>query len=169
MPTPSKPLENMSKHMTQAETDAREKAEAETLPSRQIITLAPPPYIRRDKAALAYWRDTLQRMDGMALLDDLDTDVLAIYCSMLARRDVLQTVCYEAVRLTQKPRASLNDKLDGIGQIDNVLGKLAGQERTLIVYAEKLGLTPSGRVRLARKRSLAAADETPTDDDLYGD
>ena len=40
----------------------------------------------------------------------------------------------------------------------------------ILQYAEKLGLTPSGRVRLAQKRAQAAAGaRADPDSDLYGD
>ena len=43
-------------------------------------------------------------------------------------------------------------------------------ERNILQYAEKLGLTPSGRVRLAQKRAQAAAGaRADPDSDLYGD
>ena len=49
-------------------------------------------------------------------------------------------------------------------------GKMQPLERNILQYAEKLGLTPSGRVRLAQKRAQAAAEaRTDPDSDLYGD
>ena len=42
-------------------------------------------------------------------------------------------------------------------------------ERNILQYAEKLGLTPSGRVRLAQKRAAAAAENKDPDGDLFGD
>ena len=51
--------------------------------------------------------------------------------------------------------------------MDTLTGKLQALERNLLQYAEKLGLTPTGRVRLAQKRAQAAAPEP--DGDLFGD
>lgn len=42
-------------------------------------------------------------------------------------------------------------------KLDAVSGKMQSLERNILQYAEKLGLTPSGRVRLAQKRAQAAA------------
>lgn len=89
MPTAAKPTENMSKHLTQAEREVREEAEAAVLPDR-----------------------------------------------------------------------GREAKLDAL------TGKLQALERNIIQYAEKLGLTPSGRVRLAQKRAAAASEQA---DDLFGD
>jgi hypothetical protein len=48
-----------------------------------------------------------------------------------------------------------------------VTAKLQTLERNLLTYADKLGLTPTGRVRLAQKRAEAATFDP--DGDLYGD
>ena len=56
---------------------------------------------------------------------------------------------------------------EAVSKLDTLTGKLQALERNLLQYAEKLGLTPSGRVRLAQKRAQAAAPEP--DDDLFGD
>ena len=55
-----------------------------------------------------------------------------------------------------------------MSKLDTLTGKLQALERNLLQYAEKLGLTPSGRVRLAQKRAQAAAEPEP-DGDLFGD
>ena len=55
-----------------------------------------------------------------------------------------------------------------VSKLDTLTGKLQALERNLLQYADKLGLTPAGRVRLAQKRAQAAADPQP-DDDLFGD
>ena len=55
-------------------------------------------------------------------------------------------------------------------KLDAVSGKMQSLERNILQYAEKLGLTPSGRVRLAQKRAQAAAEaRADPDSDLYGD
>lgn len=59
---------------------------------------------------------------------------------------------------------------DAAAKLDAVSGKMQSLERNILQYAEKLGLTPSGRVRLAQKRAQAAADAAADPDgDLYGD
>ena len=93
MSAPTKPLENMTKHLTAVEIEARQAAETATLPDRPEVKLRPPSYLRRDKAAGKYWRQALKRMEGLSLLDVLDTETLAIYCTMLSRRDSLSALC----------------------------------------------------------------------------
>ena len=61
----------------------------------------------------------------------------------------------------------LRDRVEAVGKLDALTGKLQALERNILQYAEKLGLTPSGRVRLAQRRAQEAAAEP--DDDLFGD
>ena len=67
MPAPVKATENMNKHLTDAEQQARQAAEDALLPKRDKITLKPPAYINKDKDARRYWTLTLKRLEGVAL------------------------------------------------------------------------------------------------------
>ena len=58
---------------------------------------------------------------------------------------------------------------EAVSKLDTVSGKMQSLERNILQYAEKLGLTPSGRVRLAQKRAQAAAGSRDPDGDLFGD
>ena len=197
MPTPAKPAENMTKHLTQSEREAREQAEAAVLPDRgREPKLKKPAIVSASKRANAYWNQIRKQMDGLVLLDDLDSTVLAGYCSMLARRD--QTVllvnqlmerlgvqdAVEAGTKRRKSDASLSDQewetsaksapvmtpdelVEAVSKLDSLTGKLQSLERNVLQYADKLGLTPSGRVRLAQRRAVAAGAEQA--DDLFGD
>ena len=176
MPAAVKNSENMTKHLTKAELDARLRTEEEVLPQRQRVKLKKPGFLSGNRQANAYWNQILKRMEGLALLDDLDSEMLAGYCSMLARRD--QTILL-AGRLMERmgvaeasaasPPADMEpeDLLEAVGKLNVLNGKLHALDRTLLQYAEKLGLTPSGRVRLAQQRAKAAEPEP--DDDLFGD
>lgn len=167
MPPKAKTLDSMSKHLTKSERAARTEAEAEILPVRSGVKLKPPPYVCSDKAAAKYWRGILKRMEGISLLDDLDTEVLAVYCSMLSRRDGAEALA--AAALKEAEALEGEDRIAALGKLDSLLGKLQGQERLILSYADKLGLTPSGRVHLARKRAAQAGADMGPDDDLFGD
>ena len=197
MPAATKNLENMTKHMTQAEAELRQQAEREVIPQRKKLKLKKPAFVTRNKRANAYWNQILKRMEGLVLLDDLDSEMLAGYCSMLARRDqtiLLVNDLYARLGVSgaveplsgKKPDGALSDEewersaqappdpmtpdelIEAVSKLDTMTGKLQALERNLLQYAEKLGLTPSGRVRLAQKRAQAAAEPEP-DDDLFGD
>ena len=197
MPAATKNSENMTKHMTQAEAELRQQAEREVIPQRKKLKLKKPAFVARNKRANAYWNQILTRMEGLVLLDDLDSEMLAGYCSMLARRDqtiLLVNDLYARLGVSgaveplpgKKPDGALSDEewersaqappdpmtpdelIEAVSKLDTMTGKLQALERNLLQYAEKLGLTPSGRVRLAQKRAQAAAEPEP-DDDLFGD
>ncbi len=177
MPPAVKTSGNMSKHLTKTERETRRQAEEEMLPQRRA-KLKKPAFISGSKPANAYWNQILKRMDGLALLDDLDSEMLAGYCSMLARRD--QTILLiqrltdslgvsEAAGGRNAPEAILPDELiNAAAKLDALGVRLQTLDRTLLQYAEKLGLTPSGRVRLAQKRAQSAGESEP-DGDLFGD
>lgn len=197
MPTAVKAAENMTKHLTQAEREAREQAEADVLPDRgREAKLKKPAIVSSNKRANTYWNQTLKQMEGLVLLDDLDSTVLAGYCSMLARRDQTTLLVNQLMKRLgvqdavengakrRKSDAALTDRewedsaksapvmtpdelVEAVSKLDTLTGKLQTLERNILQYADKLGLTPSGRVRLAQKRA-AAMGETKTDD-LFGD
>jgi len=160
------PLVNQRKHLTDPERAARLEAEQETMPQRDTVTLVPPKYLTRDRTALEYWKKTIERMNGISLLDDLDAEMLAVYCTMLSRRDAMNALCRKATSEIRKAKTT-EDKLEVMGKLDSLMGKLQKQEQNILQYADKLGLTPSGRVRLARKRAEARLVEDS--DDLFGD
>ena len=197
MPTAAKPSENMTKHLTKAEREARERAEAGVLPDRgREPKLKKPAIVSSNRRANAYWNQILKQMDGLVLLDDLDSTVLAGYCSMLARRDETTLLVNQlmarlgvqgAVEVGAKRRksdASMSDQeweasakgspamtpdelVEAVSKLDTLTGKLQALERNVLQYADKLGLTPSGRVRLAQRRAAVAGEEQA--DDLFGD
>lgn len=165
MPANVKRSENLEKHLTKEERQARQAAEAEILPDR-VAKLKMPRSLSKDPAAKRYWKSILARMEGLAILDDLDGEMLAVYCSSLSRRDSLNALCHS---LVEEMEAALTpaERLDLTNKLDSLMAKLQGQEKTLLSFADKLGMTPEARVRLARKRAEQA--EQAPDDDLYGD
>lgn len=197
MPTAAKPAENMSKHLTKTERDAREQAETGVLPDRgRGPKLKKPAIVSGDRRASAYWNQILKQMEGLVLLDDLDATVLAGYCSMLARRDRtvllvgqlmdrlgVQKAVEDGAKRRKKdssmsdqewedsaktaPAMTPDELVEAAAKLDALTGKLQALERNILQYADKLGLTPSGRVRLAQKRAAAMGEAQL--DDLFGD
>lgn len=146
MPANVVSIDNAKKHMTNAEKKLRKNAEKQF--QRDKVKLKKPAYVKADAIANKYWTATLKRMDGISLLDDVDAEMLGRYCCIAARLE----------RLNADPEPPFDEK---------VLKRVEAAERNMISYAEKLGLTPAGRARLAKKR----AEERIIDPDaeLYGD
>ncbi len=166
----AKSLENIEKHLTQEEIAAREQAERETMPLRALDPQRPPKSLAKDTAAKRYWQEILRKMEGYAILDALDADTLALFCSMLSRRCTMNDLCVRLMNdsAAKGIRDDVDARLELMDRADALSAKLQMHEKTLLSYAKELGLTPSGRVALARKKASAAAEERPTDD-MFGD
>ena len=169
MPAKAKPLENQSKHLTKAEQKAREQAESDVMPVRPQLALKPPAYVKTDSKAKRYWLEIVRRMEGVSILDALDGEVLAVYCTMLSRRDATHQMFTKLLKESQAKDIDPELQAAILGKMDSLMTKLQGQERSILQYADKLGLTPSGRVHLAQKRAAQAAGEVGDDDDLFGE
>lgn len=171
MPTPPKPLDNMSKNLTAEERALREQAEEGVLPDRgRESKLVKPSIMTGNAAAGRYWKKVLERMEGLVILDDLDSDALGVYCVMMARYETQCRLLIQAGRQLKKAKDDPKAVESAAARLDAVSGKMQSLERNILQYAEKLGLTPSGRVRLAQKRAAATAEaRADPDGDLFGD
>lgn len=170
MPTPAKALDNMSKNLTDEERRLREQAEAGVMPDRgRESRLEKPAIMTKNPAAGRYWRKVLERMDGLVILDDLDSDALGVYCVMMARYETQCRLLTQAAKALKSAKDDPEEVEAAAARLDAVSGKMQSLERNILQYAEKLGLTPSGRVRLAQKRAAAAAENKDPDGDLFGD
>lgn len=137
MPTPALSAKVMmfnrqngiGKHRTAAEMKARQDA-AEKL-TRKEVKLKVPAFLktRACAPALKIWKEVVKEGLEISLFDNVDARVLADFCR------------YQALLEEELEKTFPNGK-----NIDR-LGKLA------LSYAEKLGLTPTARARLAVKRA----------------
>ena len=176
MPTPSKRAANMSKHLTREEQEQRVAAEQMSMPHRGKPKRAGT-LISSDTRAKAYWDKIWTDMEELEILDTLDAPALAGLCSMLSLRDRLARLGPELVKAldtlreqcdprTEPGRAALNELAGLLRQANALTDKRLRLDAQILGYADKLGLTPSGRSRLAARR---AAQEPPDeDDDLFG-
>jgi len=159
MPTPVKNLDAMTKHLTQAEIEARSARES-SMPARRPKK---PKLIIQNKAAGKHWSRILRDIDGLEIIDVLDTDVLAIYCLKLARRDSLQARYLELdVAADSMEGDSYSSAVKTLGVLASDLAQL---ERDILTYASRLGLTPESRLRLAKR--MAEQEEYDPDADLF--
>ena len=87
----------------------------------------------------------------------------------LARYDALCEALRRARADLEAAEGSARDLADALARLDSLSGKAQRVEGNLLQYAEKLGLTPSGRARLAQKRAEQAMAAAEPDGDLFGD
>ena len=152
MPTPAKDPAKLTGHWTNEQIAARKEAQQQL--ERRFVRLTAPDSVKADSVALEHWTATVKRMKGITLLDNVDIDMLAVYCLGLSRLAQL--------RIDERNARAEGDDYS----LNNTIKLIQAQERIVLTYAEKLGLTPAGRVRLAKQR----AEEKPATeaDDLYG-
>ncbi len=142
-------IENITQHWSRDQIAARKAAEAEL--SRDDVKLIMPDYIAADEVAMKYWNSTLEMVQDIDLLDDLDTDTLGTYCILMSRITDLRAV------YTKNRELNIFDNKN--------IETLRKAEAQQLQYAGKLGLTAESRARLAKKRSTP--EKNPSDD-LYG-
>lgn len=140
MPTPvtrNRDPKREGKHWTQEELAARQTAEEE-LEREKRAYLRAPEWLSED--ARAIWDETKAKLKGIQLLDNLDTAMLALYCDAVAN-----------YRQTSARIAQGNNSADTIKE-------LQAWARLVISFSDKLGFTPGGRARLAKKKTEKVKD-----------
>jgi len=135
MSTPLKTTPNMRKHLTVAERSARENAEQSL--QRGRVQIRAPRWL--GDVAREIFDVTKRRLRGLGLLDTVDADLLALYADAIAK--------YQAAIIDHdaKPETA------------------QAWSRVALAYAEKLGISPSARARLARQRAEKAVAVDPMD------
>jgi len=123
------------KHWTKAEVEAR-RAEAESLSREKPARMYTPKWL--DDDARRVWRATIRRLRGLELIDSLDTDLLALYCDAVSKYKRISA----AEQLTDDDHKALQ-----------------AWARLILSYADKLGLSPNGRARLAKRRAEQQVDQ----------
>lgn len=134
------------KHWTAAETAARQVGQ-EAAQRKNRVRLKPPVWLSED--AMAVWKEIVKKLRGIELLDNLDAELLAVYCDAI----VHYREC--SARLSQPARGEDGEPP---APIDDLIKAMQAWARIVVSYAEKLGLTPGGRARLAKKKAEKILD-----------
>lgn len=127
------------KHWTKAEVEER-RAAAESMKRKSKVALVTPKWLSME--ARAVWRQVRYRLKGIDLLDNLDTEMLAVYCDAYVHYR-------SASKMLAKQLSPDPDKVK----------ELQAWARIMAMYADKLGLTPGGRARLAKRKAEKRADK----------
>jgi P27 family predicted phage terminase small subunit len=124
-----------SKHWTKAEIKAREESEA-LVKDKNKKGLYAPSWLSKD--AKNIWKRITKSVQNIELLNNIDTEILAMYCDAYA----------EYKKISQQKIKSTDD-----------IKAMQAYSRIVISYAEKLGLTPSARARLVKKQADKVLDK----------
>lgn len=154
MPTPPKSTDNMRKHLTNSERESRRAVEAGQ--RRKVrISMHMPKWLSPE--AQQVWKDVRRKLKGIDLLDNTDAEMLAVYCDAYAQYKAASAILTKA-RVDHS--VASKDDIAACQSWARLIGSLG----------EKLGLTPQGKARLARRK---AKDEEPDElerllDDVTG-
>lgn len=132
---------SIGKHYTKEEIEKRQEAEAKL--KRKTVRLTAPDYLRSEHkaAALKIWKRITGEAKEIELFDNCDAGTLAAYCDVRAQ--------YEE---------ATNRMIPDIKKCEKLL-------KLMLMYAEKLGLTPVSRARLVVKRT--GTEESDDKEELF--
>jgi P27 family predicted phage terminase small subunit len=131
------------RHWTKAEISARETAADDQ--QRDTRTYLRAPDWLGDEARKV-WDGVKGKLRGIELLDNLDTELLAVYCDAVVQ-----------YRLASA-RLGYTDEAGVLTRTDEDVKAAQSWARIVAMYADKLGLTPGGRARLAKKKADKVVD-----------
>lgn len=128
-------LQKTGKHYTNAEINRRKEAEEKL--KRKKVTLKPPAFLKEKacSAALKIWKEIVKESAEIELFDNVDSRILANYCR------------YQALFEEEAEKFFPDRK------------KLDMYAKQCLAHADKLGLTPTARVRLVVKRANADKED----------
>lgn len=156
MPTPVVDASKMSvgaagrgKHWTKAQVESRAAANEQATRQKRV-TMRPPDWLKENEPAMKVWDSIIRKLKGIELLDNLDTELLAIYCDSLVQ--------YRHLTWVWSHPGKIQDDGEKPQPMDDLLKAVQAQARIVKMYAEMLGLTPGGRARLAKKKAEKVDD-----------
>lgn len=132
------------KHWTRAQVESR-KAAADGVTRKTRVTLRMPSWLSAE--ARVVWHRIRRQTAGLDLLDNLDAEMLAVYCDAIAN-----------YQLTATHLVIENDKGEMVSNEETIKAAQAWS-RIIAAYADKLGFTPAARARLAKRKADEIQDD----------
>lgn len=129
------------KHWTAKEVKARQEAAEKTI-RKTKIKLKMPERLREEEKLV--WTKTIKEMSGFDILDNVDAEQLAIYCETVVKRNGASEILHKEGMIINTAFGIKEHPCIKIEQ---------SYSRLILQYAERLGLTPNGRARLAKKEA----------------
>ena len=141
------------KHWTREEVSKRQVA-AQKIQRQAPKKLRMPSWL--DPAAASVWKKTMRDLSGLDILDKVDEDMLSTYCDAVARYRE------SSAKIREEGYVTINAK--GVETISPYVSASQSYARIMMQYADKLGLNPNSRARLAKK---IAEEEVDPNGDLF--
>jgi len=128
------------KHWTEKEVKSRAEA-AQKLKRKKPIKLKIPGWLSLDAEEI--WKKTVKDMKDFEILDNVDEEVLALYCDLVIKlQDLNHTISQEGFTV-------LNAKGEAVPSPHVKMAQ--SYQRLVLQYAGKLGITAEARARLAKR------------------
>lgn len=128
------------KHWTKEQVEKRAAA-AQKLQRKKPAKLKVPIWL--DDAARQVWKRTMKDMADFEILDKVDEESLATYCDAVAR--------YRESTMKVREEGYTTTNAQGGESVSPYVRAAQSYARIMMQYADKLGLTPNSRARLAKK------------------
>lgn len=141
------------KHWTKEQVEKRAAA-AQKLQRKKPAKPRVPMWL--DDEARQVWKKTMKDMAGFEILDKVDEESLAIYCDAVAR--------YREAAMKIREEGYTTTNAQGGESVSPYVRASQSYARIMMQYADKLGLTPNSRARLAKK---IADENTDPNADLF--
>jgi P27 family predicted phage terminase small subunit len=126
------------KHWTKKEVEARKQAAEKIKPKKRRLKI--PEWLNDE--ARKVWKKTVKDMQEFEILESVDENMLAAYCDAVVKYKFFTTeVEREYISKAEKGKEDISAYVKGA----------QSYMRLIMQYSDKLGLSPSGRARLAKK------------------
>jgi P27 family predicted phage terminase small subunit len=146
------------KHWTKDEVDRRSAA-AQKLQRKVPVRFKVPMWL--DDEARQVWKKTLKDLSGLDILDKVDEEALAVYCDAVVR--------HREATLFIREKGYVVISGSGAETVSPYVKAAQSYARIIAQFADKLGLTPTGRARLAKKIADGPSEKELKEKDMFGD
>jgi P27 family predicted phage terminase small subunit len=130
------------KHWTKDQVKARKTA-AEKMTRKTKVKLEIPDDIKTSPEILKIWNKTVKDMEGLNILDNVDADILGMYCDAVYNQR-------EATRQIQK-YTTVND--NGTEAVNPNVKVAQSYMKIALQCGKELGITAEARARLQKKKA----------------
>lgn len=141
------------KHWTKKEVEARKISAEKIKPKKRRLKI--PEWLNDE--AKKVWKKTIKDMQEFEILESVDENMLAAYCDAITKYKYFTNKAEN-----EKVQISENGKEDVSAYVKGAQSYM----RLIMQYSDKLGLSPNGRARLAKKIAEKELNEVEKEFDI---
>lgn len=157
MPTPPKPVEYMTKHMSKRAKTERATAEKSLLTGENFTESA---QVKSDPVAHREYMRLKRLYEKIDFVDALDKDIINDYCMERANLEQLTNILIQ-MRNKCEETDDLDQKMTVFGELQKVSVEIRKCREVLLKMQDRLFLNPAGRLRAIPKKP-AEPEQAPS-------